>query len=81
MVIGVTVDMQMMKASDEDAKDSNKEANLLCGDCIVNYKTVQSFGNEEQLVNLYRDLLMPVHKAAMSKGIKSGAAFGCSQIS
>jgi hypothetical protein len=24
-----------------------KEANLLCGDAIVNFKTVQSFGHED----------------------------------
>ena len=68
----------MLKAADEDSKDSMKEANLLCGDSIVNFKTVQSFGNEEELVNFYRNLLMPVHKTANSKAIKSGAAFGCS---
>lgn len=69
--------MQMMKAED-DSKDSQKEANLLCGDCIVNYKTVQSFGNEEQLVKKYKELLVSDHKTSMTKGIKSGAAFGCS---
>lgn len=77
MVIGATIDMQMMKAED-DSKDSQKEANLLCGDCIVNYKTVQSFGNEEQLVKKYKELLVSDHKTSMTKGIKSGAAFGCS---
>jgi ATP-binding cassette subfamily B (MDR/TAP) protein 1 len=81
MVIGATIDMQMLKADNESSKDLNKEANLLCGDCIVNYKTVQSFGNEEELVKLYKDLLLPVHKSTLSKGLKSGAAFGCSQIS
>ena len=30
-----------------------KEANLLCGDAIVNYKTVQSFGNEDLIVEKY----------------------------
>jgi hypothetical protein len=24
-----------------------KEANLLCGDAIINFKTIQSFGHEE----------------------------------
>ena len=81
MVIGATIDMQMMKAAEEDNKDALKEANLLCGDCIVNYKTVQSFGHEDKLVEKYKELLMPVHKVSMSKGIKSGAAFGCSQFS
>ena len=32
----------------------NKEAALLCGDAILNYKTVQSFGNEVLLVNKYK---------------------------
>lgn len=81
MVIGATIDMQMMKAADEDNKDALKEANLLCGDSIINYKTVQSFGHEDKLVEKYKELLMPVHKVSMSKAVKSGAAFGCSQLS
>lgn len=81
MVIGATIDMQMMKAADEDNKDALKEANLLCGDSIINYKTVQSFGHEEKLVEKYKELLMPVHEVSMGKAIKSGAALGCSQLS
>lgn len=81
MVIGATIDMQMMKAADEDNKDALKEANLLCGDTIVNYKTVQSFGHEDTLVEKYKELLMPVHKISMGKAVKSGAALGCSQFS
>ena len=81
MIIGATIDMEMMKAADEENKDANKEANLLCGDSIVNFKTVQSFGNEEELVKKYKELLTPVHKVSMTKAIKSGAAFGCSQFS
>ena len=50
MIIGASIDMAMMSAADEDNKDALKEANLLCGDVIVNYKTVQSFGNEDRLV-------------------------------
>lgn len=73
--------MEMMKADDNDNKDSNKEANLLCGDCIVNYKTVQSFGNEETIIKKYEEHLMTTHKNITAKGMKSGAAFGCSQLS
>jgi ABC-type transport system involved in Fe-S cluster assembly fused permease/ATPase subunit len=43
-----------MKAGDEDNKEATKEADLLCGDCIVNFKTVQSFGHEDMLVEKYR---------------------------
>lgn len=50
MIIGASIDMAMMSAADEDNKDALKEANLLCGDVIVNYKTVQSFGHEDRLV-------------------------------
>ena len=46
MIIGASIDMEMMKADDEN-KDAYKEANLLCGDSLVNFKTVQSFGHEE----------------------------------
>ena len=33
----------MSKSSD----NASKEANVLCGDAILNYKTVASFGYEE----------------------------------
>lgn len=81
MVIGPTIDMQMMKAEDEGNEEDLKEANLLCGDCIVNFKTVQSFGHEDRLVQKYKELLMPVHKKNMTRGFKTGAAFGVSQMS
>jgi ATP-binding cassette, subfamily B (MDR/TAP), member 1 len=79
MMIGASIDMATMKADDED-KDAFKEANLLCGDCIVNFKTVQSFGHEERLVQKYRELLTPGSKNAQLKGYKSGLAFGTSQL-
>lgn len=41
----------------EEASDSNKEAQVLCGDAISNYKTVQSFGYEHLLVDLYKGFL------------------------
>jgi len=34
-----------------------KEANLLCGDAIVSFKTIQSFGYEDFVVEQYRKLL------------------------
>lgn len=41
----------------KDAEESNKEAQILCGDAIANYKTVQSFGHEKEVVELYRSFL------------------------
>jgi len=40
----------------------SKEANLLCGDAIVNYKTVQSLGNIDKMVEKYVSYLEPAHK-------------------
>jgi ABC-type transport system involved in Fe-S cluster assembly fused permease/ATPase subunit len=34
-----------------------KEADLLCGDSIINYKTVQSFGHEQQIFEMYDKIL------------------------
>ena len=56
-------------------------ANLLCGDSIVNYKTVQSFGNTELIIKKYESYLRPSHDAAKLAHIKIGLAFGVSQFS
>lgn len=37
--------------------DLSKQANILCGDSIQNYKTVSSFGNEDEIVRVYSALL------------------------
>ena len=42
-----------------EENDNIREANLLCGDAILNYRTVQSFGYEHLVVETYRKLLYP----------------------
>ena len=37
----------------KDQNELSKNADLLCGDAIVNYKTVQSFGHEDMVVKKY----------------------------
>jgi len=39
-----------------------KEANLLAGDVISNFKTVQSFSNEDLLFARYKVLMEPINK-------------------
>lgn len=56
----------------------NNQANLLCGDSIVNYKTVQSFGNTELIIKKYESYLKPSHDKARAAHIKIGLAFGIS---
>lgn len=58
----------------------SKEANLICGDAIVNYRTVQSFGNEELVVKKYEELLKPAHDKTIRYTIATGFAFGLSQF-
>ena len=47
----------MIEASQEELK----EAELLCGDSITNYKTVQSFGHPELIFQMYDKILGPVY--------------------
>lgn len=57
-----------------------KEANLLCGDVIVNYKTSQSFGHEDLLVKKYEELLSVPHNLTVAAQLKAGIAFGISNF-
>ena len=57
-----------------------KEANLLCGDAITNFKTVQSFGHTADIIALYEKYLTPAYDVSRSLIIKTGLAFGLSQF-
>ena len=72
--------MEFEKGLSGATSDSEKQANLLIGDSINNFKTVQSFGNEELIVEKYRSYIYPIYKAGRIKHIKSGIAFGFSQF-
>ena len=72
--------MEFEKGLSGATSDSEKQANLLIGDSINNFKTVQSFGNEELIVEKYRSYILPIYKAGRIKHIKSGIAFGFSQF-
>ena len=79
MTIGQALGMEFQKGITNESGESNKEANLLCGDAIVNYKTVQSFGNEILLVQKYKQYLIPQYLITCKGHIKAGFAFGLSQ--
>jgi ATP-binding cassette subfamily B (MDR/TAP) protein 1 len=80
MVLGSIMEMQATQggANDEEGQKAVKEANLICGDAIVNYKTVQSFGHEELIVNLYERLLTPIRATSTFAHIMSGVGYGFS---
>lgn len=49
--------MKTMKKIADNSKGEKSEADLLCGDAIMNYKTVQSLGYENLVVQKYEELL------------------------
>ena len=46
MAVGNALAMKFQAGAGEVNEEELKQAQLLCGDAIVNYKTVQSFANE-----------------------------------
>jgi len=60
--------------------DDEKAANLLIGDAINNFKTVQSFGHEELVVKQFINLVMPIAEKSKKEALKASFAFGFSQF-
>ena len=71
---------KIQKGFNSASNELNKEANLLCVDAIMNFRTVQSFGYEDQIVKKYKELLYPAWKASRGTNIQTGIAFGFSQF-
>ena len=67
MVITGAMSRTIFKKIMEDAEEKDKDAQILCGDAVANFKTVQSFGQEHLVVDLYRDLLGETPKKGRQK--------------
>ena len=65
-------------SSNKFATDSDKEANLLMGDAINNFKTVQSFGHEDLVVKTFENLIRPGYENSVRACMKSAVALGLS---
>lgn len=63
-----------------DTEVASKDANLLSGDSIINYRTVASFGNELQILKDYSDLLEGPVALAKRKTHLIGFVYGFSQF-
>lgn len=61
-----------------DSDTASKDANLLAGDAIINYRTVASFGYEDQLVKDYSRLLDGPRIIGQRKSHVIGIIFGFS---
>lgn len=78
IIAGQWVGMEFQKGLTNENKELNSQADLLCGDSIINYKTVQSLGHEEMIMKKYREYLEPVTKSNRMGHVKAGFAFGIS---
>lgn len=80
MAIGNALAMKLQSGLVDEQNNLQKDANLLCGDAITNFKTIQSLGNTELIVKKYEELLLPSQKTAIKYQIKTGLSFGLSQF-
>jgi len=64
-----------------EENDKNiKDAQVLAGDAILNYRQVASFGHEEQIIRDYEKLLEGPKRKAMAKSHIMGLTYGASQF-
>jgi len=57
-----------------------KPADRLAGDAILNYKTIQAFGCEDEILREYAELIDVPTKEEVKKGHKHGFFYGFSQV-
>ncbi|CDW81593.1 abc transporter family protein [Stylonychia lemnae] len=80
MILGSIMNAKFQAGMSSDADSASKEANLLAGDAIINYRTVASFGNEDQILSDYKKLLDGPLQIAVRKSHVIGLVFGFSQF-
>lgn len=50
------------------------------GDCIQNYKTVQSLGYDDVIIKTFADLIEPICKINKTRKLKFGLIYGFTQF-
>jgi ABC-type transport system involved in Fe-S cluster assembly fused permease/ATPase subunit len=80
LIVGGMIQIHFQAGLTGATNELTKEADLLCGDSIVNYKTVQSFANEDMIIAKYEEYLAPVNAVTYTTNIKIGFGFGLSQF-
>lgn len=81
MGIGTALGAKFKQNIHAETSEQNKDANLLAGDAIINYRTVASFANEEAIVAKYEEMLLSTLNKQYKENHKAGIAFGFSQFS
>ena len=57
MILGGAINTKFQSGYSDIDEDAYKDANLLAGDSILNYRTVASFGHDYRIVNQYDTLI------------------------
>jgi len=70
-------------ANDDDKQKlvgHQKIEEQLAGDCIINLRTIASFGQNEFIIERYAQYMEESHKEKMGRSHKFGLSFGYSQF-
>lgn len=63
-----------------ESEDKNKDAQTLCGDAVANFRTVQSFGHENLVVDLYKDFLSDERNKLVKNTAVNAVVIGFAQF-
>ena len=80
MVVGGAINTKFQSGYSNIDEEAYKDANLLAGDSILNYRTVASFGHDNLLVKEYDVLTEGPVKTSVKKAQCIGFWFGFSQF-
>jgi ABC-type bacteriocin/lantibiotic exporter with double-glycine peptidase domain len=80
MMLGGAINAKFQAGMSDIDENSYKDANLLAGDAILNYRTVASFANDAVVVNKYDEYISIPVKTNLKKAHCIGISFGFSQF-
>ena len=80
MIAGGAINSKFQSGYSEIDEDAYKDANLLAGDSILNYRTVASLGHDNMIVSEYDVLTEGPIKTSFKKAQCIGFWFGFSQF-
>jgi ABC-type multidrug transport system fused ATPase/permease subunit len=78
LIFGTIMNVKFQQGLSTSSDAAFKDANLLAGDAIINYRTVASFAQEEQILKDYEMLLSEPHKTIIKQAHVMGVTFGFS---
>lgn len=80
MVAGGSINAKFQAGMSDIDEGAYKDANLLAGDAILNYRTVASFGHDDMIVKEYARYIELPSQSALRKAHCIGFWFGFSQF-